>query len=116
MLLATRKPLFSPPSPHFSSQSANSNKVDKVENMSPWADLEISLHSRNPNVYTVEFRCCRPDGDADVHRHGQTQIEFAALRLAEADHAAYGQALACSLFADVAVLSAFAENVPSSSN
>ncbi len=81
--------------------------------MTDYADLEISLHRHDGGTYAVEFRYSQPESDADI-RLGQgkpalVEIDFNQLRQNSANSAAYGQALAASLFADPAVQTAFAQ-------
>jgi hypothetical protein len=77
------------------------------------ADLEISLHRYDPAAYTIELRFSQPESDADIRlgmsRPALFQLDLAALKALAHDPPAYGGALAQALFADPAVLSAFAQ-------
>src|SRR5690242_12445058 len=78
-----------------------------------FADLEIGLHRWDLSGYAVEMRFVQPDSDADVRllRGGAAVVQFDFARLAALalDPAAYGQALADSLFAEPAVREAFGQ-------
>ena len=77
--------------------------------MPAYAELEISLHRLEGGVYNVEFRLRLPDSEADSQPGGgQAMFDLDELRRAGSNPAAYGQALAGSLFADPAVKAAFA--------
>lgn len=78
-----------------------------------YADLEISLHHRGNDSFTVEFRFSQPDSDAEV-RIGQgkpTEISLDLAQITElaGEPAAYSQKLTQSFFANPAVRSAFAQ-------
>jgi len=73
-----------------------------------YADLEIGLHRRQEDAYTVEMRFERPGSDADSRSDdAQARFDLNALRACANDPAAYGQALTESLFKDSADRSAF---------
>ncbi len=77
--------------------------------MPAYADLEMSLHRLEAGAYSVEFRLRLPDSEADSQPgRGQATFDLDELRRAGLNPAAYGQALAGSLFADPAVKAAFA--------
>ena len=84
--------------------------------MKDYADLEISLHHHDGDSYAIEFRYTQPKSDADI-RLGQgaatlARFDFDALHSLAHDPAAYGNALTQGLFADPAVVSAFAQAPP----
>lgn len=77
------------------------------------ADLEIGLYRRDAESFTVELRYTRPDDAADIRlsteRPALASFDSAALLELQLDPEAYGKALSAMLFADPAVLAAFAE-------
>jgi len=81
--------------------------------MTNYADLEIDLHWRDADNYSVELRFSQPESDADVRlvQGGPSfaHFDFERLRALDLDVAAYGQLLGESLFADAAVQTAFAQ-------
>ena len=81
--------------------------------MTPYADLEIGLHRRDADHYSVELRFSHAESDADVRlTHGGpslAQFDFKRLRELAVDDEAYGHLLSESLFADSAVGAAFAQ-------
>jgi hypothetical protein len=74
-----------------------------------FADLEVDLHRRSADAYAVELRFTPPDGqggqeaEAWVQSDALVHFDVAGLRLLGVDNAAYGTALAKSLFRDPAV-------------
>lgn len=81
--------------------------------MNDIADLEISLHQRDPHIYTAEVRFSQPGSDADI-RLGQErpvtlQFDFTDLLTKSTDPQAYGAALTKSLFADAELTKLFAQ-------
>ncbi len=81
----------------------------------PVADLEIALHRRESEGYTAELRYTAPDSDAEVRpgAPGVVRFDWAALRAAEPDPAAYGAQLSESLYAAPAFRQAVAETMAS---
>ena len=76
------------------------------------AELELGLHRRSAERYSVELRFTQPNSDADIRLAGQEVVaafDVAALRVLEGDPPAYGRALADQLFAAPALRSAFAQ-------
>jgi hypothetical protein len=65
-----------------------------------YVDLEIGLHRRGGDTWTVELHCTRPDEDVDVRlvRDGP-RFDLDELRRRAADDVAYGRLLTESLFA-----------------
>ncbi|NTV65370.1 MAG: CHAT domain-containing protein, partial [Oscillochloris sp.] len=80
---------------------------------SGFADLEIGLYRRDAESFTVELRYTRPDDAADIRLstdHPALAIfDLGTLFDLDSDPEAYGRALSGMLFADPAVLAAFAE-------
>ncbi|MEI7771788.1 MAG: CHAT domain-containing protein [Chloroflexales bacterium] len=80
---------------------------------SGFADLEIGLYRRDSDSYSVELRYTRPDDAADIRlstdKPALASFDTAALLELQQDPEAYGKALSAMLFADPAVLAAFAE-------
>jgi hypothetical protein len=80
---------------------------------SGFADLEIGLYRRDADSYTVELRYTRPDDAADIRlstdNPALASFDIAALLEVQQDPEAYGKALSAMLFAEPAVLAAFAE-------
>jgi len=81
--------------------------------LTDFADLELSLHRRDGNNYSVEMRFTQPGSDADI-RLGMGEVlnvtfDMSALQALIADPAEYGQLLAENLFADANVLAGFAQ-------
>ena len=81
--------------------------------MTDFADLELSLHRRDGNNYSVEMRFTQPNSDADI-RLGTDHLisvtfDLPSLQTMIADPAEYGHALAESLFADPNALSGFTQ-------
>ena len=69
--------------------------------MADYADLELSLHRRESDTYTVELRFSRPDSDADIRFDpAEARFDWDALGAQALDPTAYGQALTRGLFAD----------------
>ncbi|MBN2392959.1 MAG: CHAT domain-containing protein [Anaerolineae bacterium] len=81
--------------------------------MTDYADLEIGVHRRDANSYSIELRYSQPDSDADVRlvRDGPSQVRFDMdrLRSQTVDVAAYGRQLSESLLANPDVKLAFAQ-------
>ncbi len=79
--------------------------------MKKYADLEIGLHRRDADRYQIELRFSRPDSEADdrLARGDALYVRFDMehLRSLLWDDAAYGKALAESLFASQEVWNAF---------
>ena len=77
--------------------------------MSDHVDLEIGLHHRGDETWTVELQCTRPDEDVDVRlvRDGP-RFDLDKLRRSASDDVAYGRLLADSLFAVPEVKQLFA--------
>jgi len=76
------------------------------------AELELGLHRRSAERYSVELRFTQPNSDADIRLASQEIVaafDVAALRALEGDPPAYGRALADQLFAAPALRSAFAQ-------
>lgn len=81
--------------------------------MESYADLELSLHRSDADVYFVDFRFSQPNSDADI-RLGQGQRVEAAFDLAALQELLltpeeYGPALTAALFQDAALKTAFAQ-------
>ncbi|MBX0331191.1 CHAT domain-containing protein [Oscillochloris sp. ZM17-4] len=80
---------------------------------SGFADLEIGLYRRDAESFTVELRYTRPDDAADIRlstdRPALASFDTAALQDLQQDPEAYGKALSAMVFAEPAVLAAFAE-------
>ena len=78
--------------------------------MRNWADLEIGLHRRDAERYTVEMRFSPPDSEAEVNPLPQgtppMRLDFQRLR---ADAEDQGRVLGDSLFAVAAVRDAFGD-------
>ncbi len=76
------------------------------------ADLEIGLYRRDAESFTVELRYTRPDDAADIRlsteKPAVASFDTAALLELQQDPEAYGKALSEMLFAEPAVLAAFA--------
>lgn len=69
--------------------------------MNTYTELEIGLHRRDEERYTVELRFTRPDSEAaDMGKIATIQIDMAALRAQQLNSAEYGQTLTDMLFAD----------------
>ncbi|MEZ4714134.1 MAG: CHAT domain-containing protein [Caldilineaceae bacterium] len=70
--------------------------------MDSYADLEIGLHRRDADIYTIEMRFSAPDSDTDIRvsSNGPAVAEFdrEQLLVHQLDPAAYGRALGESLF------------------
>lgn len=70
--------------------------------MTPFADLEISFHQREPGWYSAELRLSLPDSDADVRPGGNTPIllafDFSSLQPMISDPPEYGLMLGESFF------------------
>jgi hypothetical protein len=77
--------------------------------MTVYADLEVGLRRRDADSYIVELRFTQPDNDADIRQVGVPQFDWDGLRALTLDHAAYGECLGQSLFADPAVRTVFAQ-------
>ncbi len=83
--------------------------------MAGFADLEISLHRRDADSYTVELRYSSLKSDADIwrvqDRAKPLRFDFEQLRAhaLEYDVAAYGKVLTQHLFADESIKLAFAQ-------
>ena len=82
--------------------------------MNSYADLEIGLHRREVDTYSVDFRFSQPDSEADVRPgHGLAHIDVKALHALVPGSKEYGQALTDALFADPEVQTAFAQALAS---
>ena len=81
--------------------------------MTAYADLEMGLHRRDSDSYTIELRFSQPESDADIRLvrgdPALVQFDMERLRALTLDQAEYGQLLSQSLFADPAVQTAFAQ-------
>lgn len=77
--------------------------------MADYVDLEIGLHHRGGDTWTVELQCARPDEDVDVRlvRDGP-RFDLGELRRSATDDLAYGRLLTESLFAVPEVKELFA--------
>lgn len=78
----------------------------------PYADLELGLHRRDEQIYSVELRFSQPDSEADMRLSSNEiliQLDVEALRAAELDAVAYGQALTAALFTAPEMRTAFAK-------
>lgn len=77
------------------------------------ADLEIGIHRRDAQTYSVELRFTSPDSDGEVRllREGTPAVAFdlAQLRQLQLDDVQYGAQLGENLFGEPAVGSAFAQ-------
>lgn len=84
-----------------------------AESMPEPIDLVISLHRFDGGNYSAELRLSQPGKETDIHvglnRPALVQFDFVGLEKLTNDPAAYGQALSISLFADQALLAAFAQ-------
>lgn len=82
--------------------------------MTPTADMEIGLHRREGNAYSVEFRFSRPDSDADMRLgQGTARFDFHTLLKLSANSQEYGQNLTSSLFSDPVIQTSFAQALTS---
>ncbi len=76
-----------------------------------YADLEIGLHRRDTDQYTVDLRLNLPNNDADIRlTRGvppTARFDRQYLLSQEIDHNTYGHTLSTSLFADPNVKTAF---------
>ncbi len=80
--------------------------------MAAYADLEISIHRRGIENYSIELRLGQPGSDADIRllqSKPSLQFDFDALRDHRLNDARYGQLLAENLFADLDVKAAFTQ-------
>ncbi len=81
--------------------------------MAGYADLEIGLHRRDGETWTVELRFNQPKNDADVRLSPGRQLlgrfDFAQLQSLLYDDEAYGRLLSSGLFADPGVREAWAQ-------
>ena len=81
--------------------------------MTTYADLEIGLHHRDADRYSVELRFSDPESDGEVRLTGEVpplaQFDFGRLRELQVDDEAYGQLLSQGLFGDSSVATAFAQ-------
>jgi len=81
--------------------------------MNEYADLEVSLHHREPGSYTVEFRFTQPNSDADIRlcqgQPAQTSLDIEELNKFAYDPVAYGKRLTQQFFADPVIQTAFAQ-------
>ncbi len=80
--------------------------------MTAYADLELGIHRREAEHYTLEMRFSQPESDADTRllpSNPLLQFDVAALREQSLDDSAYGRELSKCLFADTEVRSAFAQ-------
>ena len=81
--------------------------------MTNYAHLEVGLHRRDADSYTMELRYTPPEGDVDirlVHRGlSPLSLDAQQLRSRAADPDAYGLLLTESLFADEEMRAAFAK-------
>jgi hypothetical protein len=77
-----------------------------------YAEMELSLHRRDESGYAVEFRFTQAGDDAD-NRLGTEQVKVILdvdkLRELTYDPKGYGQALTSAMFADPALLTAYAQ-------
>jgi hypothetical protein len=78
-----------------------------------YADLEIGLHRRDADTYSIELRFSQSKSDADV-RLGRgdlppARFDLGQLRTLAVDATAYGRLLGHSLLADPAVQTVFAQ-------
>ena len=77
------------------------------------AELEISLHRRDADTYTVELRYAAPDSDADIRLISGglpvATFDTERLRCLSIDLQGYGRMLTESLFTDPRVREAFAK-------
>ncbi len=82
--------------------------------MNTYADLEIGLHRREVDSYSVDFRFSQPDSETDVRPgRGTAKIDHTALQKLTPGSKEYGQALTQALFADPAVELAFKQAIAS---
>lgn len=82
--------------------------------MDRFADLEIGLHRREVEVYSVEFRFSQPESETDIRLgQGMARFDLAALDKLPAASPQYAQALSEALFADESVRSAFVQALTS---
>ena len=68
--------------------------MDNTSSMTPYADLELSLHRRGSDAYTVEVRFSMPDSDDFYAARGasnQARFDFDHLRKLALDSTAYGR-------------------------
>jgi len=76
-------------------------------------DLELGLHRRDVDSYTLELRYTPPEGDVDIRlvRRGLSplSLDIQQLRSQAADPGAYGRLLTQGLFADEEMRAAFAK-------
>ncbi len=76
-----------------------------------YADLEIGLHRRDIDSYSVELRFSHPQSDAEIRlaqdRVSQVNIAVDTLRALSADSEAYGKMLSAQLFSAEDVRAAF---------
>jgi hypothetical protein len=81
--------------------------------MTTYADLEIGLHHRDADRYSVELRFNDPESDGEVRLRARVpplaQFDLDRLRELPVDDEAYGQHLSDGLFGDSAVATAFAQ-------
>ncbi len=78
--------------------------------MADYAELELSLHRRESDTYTVELRFSRPDSDADIRFDpAEARFDWDELGAQALDPTAYGQALTRGLFADPLAQAALAQ-------
>ena len=81
--------------------------------MADYAELEVSLHRRRAGSYTIEVRFTEPGSDAEARlaqdRPAYARFNFEALLKLHSQPEKYGRLLTHSLFADPAVLSAYAK-------
>jgi hypothetical protein len=81
--------------------------------MTTYADLEIGLHHRDADRYSVELRFRDPESDGEVRLTARVpplaQFDFDRLRELHIEEEAYGQLLSQGLFGDSAVATAFAQ-------
>ena len=79
--------------------------------MNAYPNLEIGLHRRNADYYSIELHFSRPESDADVRlaRREPSLAQFDQGRLREflLDPDAYGQELGQNLLVDPAVRTLF---------
>jgi hypothetical protein len=81
--------------------------------MTTYADLEIGLHHREADRYSVELRFRDPESDGEVRLTARVpplaQFDFGRLRELHVEEEAYGQLLSQGLFGDPDVAKAFAQ-------
>src|SRR5258708_2558978 len=66
--------------------------------MSSPLELELTVHHREVELYSVTLRCALPEGESYIEGQGEAQFALAKLRATWLDHVAYGRALAKSIW------------------